>query len=98
MILKLQGVPGANYPSISGYLKNETTPPLEFLIKAADALGVRFEWLAKGGDEPRTLREFEARWMPAQSSPDKYHSRVRAAIPELGRLNFRVEPAFIELL
>jgi hypothetical protein len=46
--LKAKGVKGATLPSISSYLSNRATPPVEFIHAAAAALGVRAAWLAFG--------------------------------------------------
>lgn len=39
---------GTSYPSIWSYLKGRTTPPTEFIREAANVLGVREAWLARG--------------------------------------------------
>lgn len=63
---------GASYPSILSYLKSSeeggVTPPLEFLLEAADVLRVRPEWLAVGAGDfvPEgflSLDEFRQGWL-----------------------------------
>jgi hypothetical protein len=50
--LEAEGSPGANYPSITSYLKDQVTPPLDFVVGAARALGVNAAWLAFGDGYP----------------------------------------------
>ena len=47
-ILAEQKVRGSSYAMIHHYLRGEWEPSLEFLVAAADVLGVRWEWLTRG--------------------------------------------------
>ena len=46
--MKARGAPRSTYPTINGYLKDETEPPPSFFTEAAPLLNVRREWLAFG--------------------------------------------------
>ncbi len=70
LISKIKGAPGANYPSINGYLKDEVVPPLAFIEAAAAALGVRKQWLAVGGSEPRTAAALDEKRLDADQPPE----------------------------
>ncbi len=50
--MKRRDVPGASYPTIHRYLKDETSPTLDFLHSAAEVLDVRAAWLATGEGTP----------------------------------------------
>lgn len=70
LISKLDGAPGANYPSINSYLDDQVNPPLAFIEAAASALGVRKQWLAFGGKEPRTEEALRQQQMSAEQPPE----------------------------
>lgn len=56
------GQRGVSYQSVLSYFDGSSTPSVEWLLEAADVLGVRFAWLV-AGEEPRyesTSRTIEA--------------------------------------
>ena len=66
--MKQRDVSGASYPTIHRYLKDETSPTLNFLHSAAAVLDVRAAWLATGEgtatdriDAERVIRQLAAR-------------------------------------
>ena len=50
-------VPGSSYSKIYRYLKGTDAPPLEFVEKAAEILGVRAAWLRSGEGEETEEKE-----------------------------------------
>ncbi len=52
-------VPGSSYPAVHRYLKGETTPSVEFLMKAAGFLKVRPAWLIVGDGFPTEEEQLE---------------------------------------
>jgi hypothetical protein len=81
--------PGITLPSISAYLKDATTPPVEFLLEAAAVLGVRAAWLMTG-EEPA--------WPP--TLPPDQNPLHAAMLGQLGwlRLSPALEARALEVL
>lgn len=73
LIRKLGDVPGANYPSIRTYLSDDVDPPLDFLLKAAEALKVDPGWLILGGSDPD----------PGPEPPPDLFARLHEVVPWL---------------
>lgn len=53
----MQDVRGSSYGSIRNYLAGRSEPPVEFLLAAAEHLGVDANWLAFGTDHPTKEHE-----------------------------------------
>jgi transcriptional regulator with XRE-family HTH domain len=83
--LEVGGVPGANYPSISGYMKNEVDPPLAFIKAASETLNVREAWLAFGEGAPTKEEEAARRVRQEKEDTSSPYARILAAIPDLER-------------
>jgi len=83
--LEKRKAPGANYPSISSYLKDDVDPPLAFIQAAADALGIRKVWLAYGEGAP-TEEEERRRVGNEEDDPSSPYALILRAIPDLERL------------
>lgn len=49
--MRKRNVKGSSYPRIHDYLKDKITPTQEFLLAAADLMGVRASWLIDGEGE-----------------------------------------------
>lgn len=68
--MEAKDVSGSTYPTINAYLKDESTPSLEFMEEAADLLAVRPEWLAFERGEPTTEQEENAQYLRFAERPD----------------------------
>ena len=101
LIKKLQEreAPGANYPSINSYLENRVEPPLAFLRAVADALGVRFTWLAVGqGAETEEAEQARSADESRARSRLDFYDRIKGAVPSLDKLGINVPAAFLEYM
>lgn len=103
LISKLQnrGSPGASYPSIGSYVKDEVRPPLDFISAASEALSVRPSWLAFGEGAPteaeeaeRLRRQLEQESEEAQEKLD----RVSDVFPMLEEASFAVKSIFLSYI
>lgn len=90
--LKEHGALGANYPSINSYLSDKVEPPLAFVREAANALGVRVEWLAFGVGKPTEAEEAARR-----ADLDTFRELLGKAVPEIKQLDGAVEAALTDL-
>jgi len=84
--LEERKAPGANYPSISGYLQDQVDPPLAFITAAAGALGVREAWLAFGEGAPTEQEEAARREHQDEDDASSAYSRILSTLPDLARL------------
>jgi transcriptional regulator with XRE-family HTH domain len=83
-----RGVKGSTYPTVHAYVHDESKPSVDFLITAAELLGVRPAWLILGDGEPTEIEAVATRGQgQAQERPDfetgTIMGRVDALIREL---------------
>ncbi len=94
--MRERNITGATFPSLNAYLSDKVSPRLEFLLAAADVLGVRLQWLQEGegdvlrapsdlsGVAPETAAGIE-QWsaLEIQIAQDCYRDRFVEIFPEI---------------